>query len=932
MARKFSVKNTFLLVVILLSLALTVFPTSSWVYQDGTPSDNKFERFGPRADRLRIDLFANDNAVFEQIANGTIDVAEPELDKEWYDLFTSNEINPYTGLPYNETINVISCGSSYYFFMLDINNNGNEYLGNPPDPSYPNPVYPNPCSVVSFRQALWHLVDRTILNTFLLPIYVPLPPSVWPYSTPNPYPYDPAAAEDLLEADGFPINPDTGWRYWDRNGNGQEDPDEYLELKFFIRSDHPTRKQFGDWYATQLELVKIRVNAVYGTISAAWVQVMNEKDYHLYTGAYYADSISFLYTFHSSNYWHPGFCPNHNGIMDPEYDYYVELMMSAPTLELAEYYASLAIEVFLNKSFKVPLWSWMLWKAMNRVYTGGNQWKPVTPDDGENAYRGIYWQGVVSQPGHCIDNFFTFLNMHPTDYEYGDCENMTIRYGVPFSNVQSLNPIYASSPPDWLVLNLIYDRMIRQNPYNTTEWMLWMVKNYTVGTYMHPIYGECTKISFTLRTDIYWSDGTPLTVADIHYTFVEMKHDLEAAGHPPPWWISNVENILSFSILDPYNFEILFDSLSIFFLESIGKQIILPKHVWKAIICGPDGIPGTGDDGDPTTFAPDPNLIGSGPWRLKEYVENSHVVLVANKRCQTIQTNLPGSEPIHSPFGYFRYYPLNENIHVTSQGYEYRHKFPLNFTADFTVSMENMIREHEIFENASSLDLSRPLGSWWHKAWPTPCLTIGLSVWIDDGDGQLSPGDIIALGPPLEWDYWYYITAMWVTPTEPVTWFIEVIRIIIAEKTLIIDGLSEEPEIIYLKPAIPHEQLRIGGFKAGLHFMELQGHMLEPDKDTWLLRCTWVNYTFPFWVTIKEDICGSTLYDDLGYPDYPYKQQLQSPDAKVDIFDVAKAARAFGSYPGHERWCAVCDINGDYNIDILDIASIAAKFGWVGDP
>jgi ABC-type transport system substrate-binding protein len=912
-------------------MALTIVPTFQWVYQDDTPADTKFEKFGPRADRLLIKLYSGQVPLFEALTTGEIDIANLELSEATY-----NElVNP----PLNETMNIISCGTGNWFYMLDINNNGNEYLGNPPDPAYPNPVYPNPCSVTSFRQAIAHLVDRNLFNKFLIPIYAPLPPSVWSNQPPNPYPYNRTKAEDLLDADGFPVNPATGWRYWDRNGNGVEDPNERLELKFFIRSDDSLRRDFGTVLVSELNAVGIRVNAIYGTFSAAWYQVFNDKDFHLYTGIYYADSLEFLQTFISNYYWHPGFCPNFNGINDPTYDYYAYGVSFANTWEEAKQYASLAIEIFLNKSFKVPLWGRLLSKAMYRRYTGGNDGTPVTPDDGENKYRGQYWQGVVNISGQCIDNFFTFLNMHPTNYEYGDCENMTIRYGLPITNIMSFNPLYAEWSNSWLVLNLIYDKLIRRNPYNPYDWMPWMVKNYSIGTYDHPIYGLCSKIHFTLRTDIYWNDGTPLTIADIEYTFVEMKHDLEARGLPPPWWIRSIETILSFSTLDPYNFEVLFDVKSIWTLTWIAEVPILPKHVWKPIICGPDGIPGTPDDPPPEFvlgFAPDPDLVGSGPWRLVEYVEFSHVLLAANKRSYTIQTNLPGSQPIHSPFGYFRYYPLNENIHITSPGYEYSHKLPPNFTAEFSITMKDMIREHEIFENVSSVNLGNPIGSFWHKTWPTSSPSLECSSWMDDGDGQLSPDDIILLTPIVQPDtilYWYYIEDMWLdTTTDPPTWHIQAIRTIIAEKTLTIDDLATSTETVHLKPYTPHEQSYIGGFKAGLHFMKLSGHMLEPEPDTWRLRCILVNYTFPFWVTIKEDICGSTLYDDLGYPDYPYKPQLQSPDIKINIFDVAKAASAFGSYPGHPRWNPICDIDGDYMIDIVDIANIAAKFGWEGDP
>ncbi len=50
-------------------------------------------------------------------------------------------------------------------------------------------------------------------------------------------------------------------------------------------------------------------------------------------------------------------------------------------------------------------------------------------------------------------------------------------------------------------------------------------------------------------------------------------------------------------------------------------------------------------------------------------------------------------------------------------------------------------------------------------------------------------------------------------------------------------------------------------------------------------------------------------------------------DGKVDIKDVAIAAKAFGSCPGHPRWNPISDINLDGRVDIFDIALIAKMFG-----
>ena len=56
-------------------------------------------------------------------------------------------------------------------------------------------------------------------------------------------------------------------------------------------------------------------------------------------------------------------------------------------------------------------------------------------------------------------------------------------------------------------------------------------------------------------------------------------------------------------------------------------------------------------------------------------------------------------------------------------------------------------------------------------------------------------------------------------------------------------------------------------------------------------------------------------------------------DFKVDMRDIAIAAKAFGSYSGHPRWDERADITGpegvpDGKVNIIDMAFIAAKFGW----
>jgi len=64
----------------------------------------------------------------------------------------------------------------------------------------------------------------------------------------------------------------------------------------------------------------------------------------------------------------------------------------------------------------------------------------------------------------------------------------------------------------------------------------------------------------------------------------------------------------------------------------------------------------------------------------------------------------------------------------------------------------------------------------------------------------------------------------------------------------------------------------------------------------------------------------------------PWMYPLQSDinyDGKTDIRDIALAAKAFGSYPGHPKWEKEVDLDYNDKIDIKDIATIAKDFGQV---
>jgi hypothetical protein len=332
----------------------------------------------------------------------------------------------------------------------------------------------------------------------------------------------------------------------------------------------------------------------------------------------------------------------------------------------------------------------------------------------------------------------------------------------------------------------------------------WVCKTFRVDTYWHPVYGECSKLVFTLRNDVYFQDGTQLSIADIYFTFVELKKDLANRGLAPPWWISNVQDILSFCILDPLNFEVLLDVKSMFAIDWIGQNRILPKHIWKPIVTGAQA-PKSGVAWDPTTFAPDPNLIGLGPWRLDEYVAGSHVLLVANKPSYTVDTDIKcldpnaDSVPIHNPKGYFRLKPKYIDIHADN----YRAKIlavesvpacnPQKWNwINLTATDHNLWLEQ--FNFTFTGPPTNPIGQEIALTGPEPLGCVWQIVnWVDQTpNGVLDTCDIIEVKPiappplppvPPDVTVWFHV--QWLNQT---THTLHVGQCIITDKYVYVDG------------------------------------------------------------------------------------------------------------------------------------------------
>lgn len=129
--------------------------------------------------------------------------------------------------------------------------------------------------------------------------------------------------------------------------------------------------------------------------------------------------------------------------------------------------------------------------------------------------------------------------------------------------------------------------------------------------------GPPMTLSYTIKDEAQWSDGTPVTSGDFEFTwqlFIDKKN--EVIGR------SGYEDIESAEIIDDKNIKFTFKDVFVPYKELFDT--LYPKHVlegedwntvWKNCICDPAS-------GDP---------IGSGPFVLSEFRKNQQLTLVANE-------------------------------------------------------------------------------------------------------------------------------------------------------------------------------------------------------------------------------------------------------------------------------------------------------------
>ncbi len=207
-------------------------------------------------------------------------------------------------------------------------------------------------------------------------------------------------------------------------------------------------------------------------------------------------------------------------------------------------------------------------------------------------------------------------------------EERTFRLGTTDGRItHNLNPItveYRGPPMD--PTGLLYEPLLEQGPDGLVPWL---AESYE---WVSPTGARAPTIQVTLRPDLQWHDGEPLTAHDVAFTFrflndTSMKED-EDPTIPAPRFRGRSTLFDTAEAISNRVVRIQFVGTSRRLAMRLLTVPILPEHIWSGLtgLTEVAGIPVS----DVTTDAlVDDNLepVGSGPYRVTDVNPDRSVTL-----------------------------------------------------------------------------------------------------------------------------------------------------------------------------------------------------------------------------------------------------------------------------------------------------------------
>lgn len=194
----------------------------------------------------------------------------------------------------------------------------------------------------------------------------------------------------------------------------------------------------------------------------------------------------------------------------------------------------------------------------------------------------------------------------------------TVVYGTPTEPTGIFVPMLTASGSDDDINRMIYLSLLRTAPDGSVE--PYLAEKYEIGE-------DQKSLTYTLRENVKWQDGEPVTVEDVQFTLEALAKSVHDFGDLGPlvgaldFREGKTETIEGVKILDERTIKLEFEKPYGPVLKKLSSNGILPKHIWGE-------IPMENWEKETKLLQ---NPIGAGPYKVVKYEPSQYVQLEANE-------------------------------------------------------------------------------------------------------------------------------------------------------------------------------------------------------------------------------------------------------------------------------------------------------------
>ncbi len=171
-------------------------------------------------------------------------------------------------------------------------------------------------------------------------------------------------------------------------------------------------------------------------------------------------------------------------------------------------------------------------------------------------------------------------------------------------NLTSWNPALTSDGASIQARNLLWPPLVNTDDATGAP---------VPGLQSWDVSEDTLSYTFTIQEDAVWSDGTPITSADVKFMIEAIQSDIETV------YESDVEQIVAVNIIDDKSYELVLNEVNCAFLPGLSAIRLLPSHMYAADF----------SDFESSDFNMNPNVSG-GPYVLDEWAPTEFEAFVAN--------------------------------------------------------------------------------------------------------------------------------------------------------------------------------------------------------------------------------------------------------------------------------------------------------------